>query len=474
MRFCNLVGFAAITLALSGCFDYDHYEVKLKPDGKALDRELTYRRERAQNGNVSVIPASTAVLAAIEKAYDHAPADVQPQSHRFNGRFTDQMPQDIGGSGTHFVIESPLGEICAYMERFRGNDDLVGQLEVMKKAANQATDLLMGWFESQMRDDMSWPNVRKFLDGEFRKDLHNLLLYIWLGRANASADDRSEEKPLRIEFPEEYWPTAARLAQYLIEHGYFDPKEAMDFLKESVEAVQRLKAAQEIDEVQARCLHRYWQMILAKKSGLNSEQIATSLAFLLDVKAVEESFGQFMKNSPEYGELKQIAKTNHEASPEPDDLIGEILFRSLIRASLEHADTLDLGLATSDEPLATNGTWNETAKHVVWRRSINAGNGLPTLCYAAWCEPNVVAQEKHFGRVVLRGDQLAEYVALYSMLDSKSQSELDQFVQSLDPADDKSKVYAYAYKLRKGNPLLRQLGSILASAIEKHQPAEAQ
>jgi hypothetical protein len=218
MRFCNLVGFAVLALTLSGCFDYDHYDVELKPDGKTLDRELTYRRERAQNGSVSVIPASTAVLAAIERAYDQSPADAQPQNYRFKSRFTDQMPQDIGGSGNYFIVESPLGDICAYAERFRGNDDLVGQLEVVAKAANRLVDLLLGWLESQMHDDANWPKIRDFLDGRFRRDLHNIALYLWLGRSNLFEDERSEEKPFRIELPKEFVPTVARLAQYLIEH----------------------------------------------------------------------------------------------------------------------------------------------------------------------------------------------------------------------------------------------------------------
>jgi hypothetical protein len=237
-----------------------------------------------------------------------------------------------------------------------------------------------------------------------------------------------------------------------------------------------MNSIQEINEVQAKSFASYAHKILAKKCDLKAAQVSKSLAFLMDVKQVEDSFGELLKKSPEYDDMSQAAKTNKQTLPEPhkvlDDIIASIVSGGFDASWRLHPDALDLRLATSDEPLATNGEWDNEAKRVIWRRSINAGDGLPTLCYAAWCEPDVAAQEKYFGRVVLRGDQLAEYVGLYSMLDAKAQSELDQFIASLDPSDDKSKVYAYAYKLRNGNPLLRKIGSILASAIEKNQPGD--
>jgi hypothetical protein len=416
-----------------------------------------------------VVPFSTTVLAAIERAYDEKPTQDGPQRYRFTGRFADHTPKDIGGSGSYIVIESPLGDICAYVERFRGNDDLVGQLATVARAANRLTDLLLGWFESQMHDDTSWPKLRAFLDVEFRRDLHNLALYVWLGQTNASNGERYEETPAGDGgWPEEVRPTLARLAQYLIEHGYLDPHEAMDFARQLAAATEGIDTVQAINAVEGPLVASYVQKVLARKCELEPAQGATSLAFLLDVAKVAESFSSFVKQTPEFEELRRTRIAKQQTPPDADEVMANIIIEDVLHFHLfEHADELDLSLAISEKPLATNGEWDEAAERVMWRRSINADGGLPTLCFAAWCEPRIASQEKHFGRVILHGNALAEYVALYSMLDAEARTELALFIEALDHADDKSRIHAYAYKLRKGNPLLRKIGTVLAGAIEQ-------
>ena len=73
---------------------------------------------------------------------------------------------------------------------------------------------------------------------------------------------------------------------------------------------------------------------------------------------------------------------------------------------------------------------------MVWLNEIAGDMKLPTFFYASWSEPNVEFQQKHFGRVVLSDENLAEYCVWRENLNEKHSKEWDSFILSLNPGED--------------------------------------
>ncbi|MGH7140331.1 MAG: hypothetical protein ACREHD_31735, partial [Pirellulales bacterium] len=327
MRFWMLIGLATIAAALSGC-EWEHYQLELRPDGKGMERTLTVWRERSRSGVVSVVPFPASALEELEKVYGEKPTQEQSQRHHFQGRFNVRMPRDVGGGGTHVVFESPLGGVHAYVERFRGNDDLAGQLQRLEKAANRLTGLLLGWFESQMREDANWPKVRTFLDGEFRRDAHNLALYVWLARTTGRSVEPSTRTTDDEEISRLYGSAMARLVQYLIDHGYFDPEEALGIARD-LSWQQDEKPRDRLQQLVAR-----GQKLLAKKCGLEPTQGAASFAFLSDLDGAAESFAGYVKQTQDYEDLRRTRTAEHQNPPEAREVLADIIISDLLHFDL--------------------------------------------------------------------------------------------------------------------------------------------
>ena len=98
------------------------------------------------------------------------------------------------------------------------------------------------------------------------------------------------------------------------------------------------------------------------------------------------------------------------------------------------ADKVEVRLACSSRPHETNGQWDESvASESLGSPTFGQGIWLPTLCFAAWSEPNAAAQREHFGGVVLAGESLRDYVFWYAGLSTEEAKEWDAFVESLRP-----------------------------------------
>jgi hypothetical protein len=76
------------------------------------------------------------------------------------------------------------------------------------RAADQLTDLLIGWAKGQFGREHNWKKLREFLDEDFRKDLKNASLYYWTAK---TAD------LFNTNAPEEF---VARFSLYLMERDY--------------------------------------------------------------------------------------------------------------------------------------------------------------------------------------------------------------------------------------------------------------
>jgi hypothetical protein len=93
-------------------------------------------------------------------------------------------------------------------------------------------------------------------------------------------------------------------------------------------------------------------------------------------------------------------------------------------------------LSLPSSPVHSNGRWDEALKQVVWENDIedrtNASH-FPFFCYASWAQADQEYQKKHFGRVVLTGDELTQYCLWRSSQDKPEGGEWDAFVASLEP-----------------------------------------
>jgi hypothetical protein len=58
-------------------------------------------------------------------------------------------------------------------------------------------------------------------------------------------------------------------------------------------------------------------------------------------------------------------------------------------------------------------------------------HSAPTFVYAAWSTPDRKAQTKHFGRVMLQGQNLRSYVTWYNGLSPKETDEWDRLIAGL-------------------------------------------
>ena len=195
-----------LVVFLAGC-PHDCYEVEVRPAGRTFHRKLTCWHASGQNDK-DVQPLSAEQLAQIGRLYPKQAAPDDAKKQVFSGQFSDQTPADVGGAGYYTHFTSPLGSASCYVERFRGNDDLESQLSQHRQAADQLADLVVGWLTAEVGRDPNFPRLKKFLDEDLRRDLKNLGLYEFTGRATDRVPEGAQR---RIPRPRRALPLRTRI-----------------------------------------------------------------------------------------------------------------------------------------------------------------------------------------------------------------------------------------------------------------------
>jgi len=445
-RLVSFIGLGILSVVSAGCQDHNHYEIELTPDGPALNRQLTCWRERHEKKETILLSFFEKELGALETVYGKPSEQPEPSHHRFSGRFEGKTPADVGGSGSYTLFPTAMGSTAAYVERFRGNDDMAGQLDDRRKAIDRLADLVVGWFESQMAKDKNWAQVRKFLDGEFRKDLHNLDVYLWTANATTAANTRitDETDDPFIKTGSEF---VFRAGQYLVDRGYFEPAEVFDIAR----LIPDLSNG---DGDGQRLLVLVHKLLVKKVTGrADDKSMAASLRFLTDVKRAGASWDKFLRKSPEFVKQQREFESNKKQNPEirpPDgnSVVEEILVERIVSVEsfISHPDEVGVTLFTFQKPFSTNGEWETGGNHITWSLSVDSGHSLPTVCYAAWSIPDEEYQTQHFGKVVLTGEDLSDYVTWYLLLEADDAAEWNRFVAELGPgAELKPKLEAFVF-----------------------------
>ncbi|MFO0948520.1 MAG: hypothetical protein U1D30_21790 [Planctomycetota bacterium] len=396
----------------SGCKTY-HYRIELRPDNDAMNRKLTcwlVETVNGKDGRLLEFPANE--LTKIASVYDSKPDENRVKKHEFHGRFAGKMPVDIQNHGNFARWTSPFGTASLYLERFGGNDDLVGQIEERRKACDRLVDLVIEWLEGELGKEPNWRVVRHWLDVDVRRDLANISFTILTASSTAS----SSESDAKLE------DVAIRCLQYLVEREYLTPKDLP-----ALTALDGSMIAQEFDRR------------IGRKLGLADEAPRPrSMDFLRDANALSASLDGYLGARPEFARLKEEWKKKYGsgAEPQPIDVLFEYAKVGLFDFPLFGDTTeLDVTLAIGMEPVFTNGKWEEESKQVRWKIDMNGKQGLPTQLHAQWAEPNETEQIKHFGVPVFTQQELFDYVLWYNSLGKLEKSEWDAFVNSLHPDD---------------------------------------
>jgi hypothetical protein len=457
-----LASFLAMLCALlTGC-PHNDYTVELKPKTNGVERTLTFYR--VDGGNSNGIPNNQTFpsneLAAITRVYPSGAVKQEGQRYLAKGVFAGQLPNDVGGGGSYTYLVTSLGDAGFYLERFRGNDDLAGKTARRFHAADQITDLVIGWTQTEFGRERGYKKLRKFLDEDFRNDLKNAGLYFWTGEVSALTDTNT---------PEEF---AARFGQYLFERGYLKLSDAP--------ALYSIIT----DGGDGSALLRLVQRLAAEKMGvLASEPLPKSFAVLNDSAALEKSWEDYLGRSDLYRakvkEWERKKKTDPKLEPPKPQNATDDLFVEYFGGSGGETDHLTVKLALDHAPNHTNGKWQDG--QVVWEASLEADRALPAFCYANWTEPDARFQKNHFGLVILDGDALTQYCLWQCGLGGQQAQEWESFLAGLQPGPElKQKLEAFQFTSQPASATVKDKQSpldigrkLLIDALEKKTDTSA-
>jgi hypothetical protein len=460
-----LAATAVVLVAAAGC-EEKIYEVELQPRGDKIERRLTLtRRDQRNNSKKSLVQDDQPELKRIAQAYQSETPSLPRPKAVFSGTFGGVLPRDVGGDGHYVHWESPLGRVSIYVERFRGNDDIYSSLEARRKAVDSIVDLLVDWFESELRTEPDWPPLRAFLDKQFRTDLQNLSLLVW--STNVREIYESTDALAEIAF---------RAAQYCVERKYATYEEVPVLLREIEDASSRKNSA--------ALFTRIRRLLVLHAYGASAAHAKLSLGFLADAKTAYASWQRhfvhtryFQQHKAEVaaevrqqlglkaadaanefqrgkgGTRKTDTGQDGTLKPKAVDLsrweqaVAEAEFARLFFMQafpityhfLSDKSRVRLRLQAPRKPFWSNGSWNAKESRVEWSPLIaelpkpehEQRWDWPTLCFAAWDEPNQDGQKPIFGSVGLTGGELLKYCLWYQGLSELEKKEWDAFLPTV-------------------------------------------
>ena len=420
MKTQTLFCLAALTVLVTGC-PHNDYTVELTPHKKVIERKVVFYRADGTDTNgvpkYESFPSNE--LASITALYPSGKVTREGDCHFARGEFSGALPEDVGGAGSYNQITTSLGAAAFYLERFRGNDDLAARTKAQLAAADQLTDLLLGWCRAEFGHEPGWKNLHSFLDGDFRRDLKNLSLYSWAGEISSSCQHAANEEFI------------VRFGQYVHERGYLKIEDAASLV--------RIYSGR--NDSRALLLI---QKFLAEKLGVpTAGPMPKSLALLADSAAMEQSWKKYLAGTQLYqARLRQWQKEKKTqpdlSKPEPSEAVNDLLGTLLAFGSSGEDDHLTVRLALAAAPDHTNGKWDEARHQVVWESALESAQPakrLPVFCYANWSRPDAEFQQEHFGRVILGGDELLKYCLWRGGLEEANAGEWDKWLATLRPGD---------------------------------------
>ena len=419
--------FGSLVIVAIGC-ERAQYKITLEPTDQGLKRSLAFDSPvQDDNGNPGYSDDEVELLEKIAMAYGiDAKNENGDVTNRFSGVFPNRMPQDIGGRGEYRRWKNTLGSASVYAERLGGSDDLVASLQWWTKNADTLVDHVDAWLAAELKDEDGYDDLHEFVTNDFRRDIQNLALYTWTLRFNKASEANESA----------FFERAMRAAQYFCERGYFE--------LEQVPEIARAIGENDATEHPQRLL-QIVQRFIATKMGVKRDQpIPKSLNFIAHQKSLQKSGNDYLQSTDEYKRLLRKWENSNRAKPKPSpsDAVNEIFPGYSI--NLFGGKNIGLKLKSVDEPIATNGKWDEESEALTWRDSVAVQNptdqSYPMFAYAIWANPNEPSQTKHFGRIVLTAEGLLQYSVWYAGLDDKEIDQWDSFLETITAGTPQSDV----------------------------------
>ncbi|MFO1488197.1 MAG: hypothetical protein U1F65_06955 [Verrucomicrobiota bacterium] len=433
MKLPSLLCLGALALLVTGC-PHNDYTVELTPRQQAIERKLVFFRADGMNTNgmpnYQSFPSNE--LASISALYQNQ-VTKDGKRHLAHGEFTENLPADIGGKGSYHWFSNSLGSAGIYAERFRGNDDLAARTQERLAAADQLADLILGWSRAEFGREPHYKELRQFLDTHVRRDLKNLALHLLAGEAASSVKPDSTKDFL------------LRFAQYLHERGYW-----------------RVEDAPLLARIQSGG-HDGDMLLLIKRVFAEKLGAAPSLAIFDDTATTEASWKKHLAGTDAYRtrfrQWQKAKKTDPElAQPEPAAVANDLMAVLVDSGSSGEDDQLTVRLHLAGAPDHTNGKWEETRQQVVWESPLEpnpSARRLPVFCYASWTQPSRTFQESHFGRVILRGDDLLKYCLWQKGLQPADAAEWERHLGGLKPGQALTNRFEFSTEADFGRDLIR-------------------
>lgn len=455
MKLFSLVCLAALAALVAGC-PHNDYTVELTPREKVVERQLVFYRADGTdtNGAPKYVPFPSNELAAITALYPADHLTQEGERHFAKGDFSNAMPGDVGGAGSYRQLATSLGTAGFYVERFRGSDDLAARANAQLAAADQLTDLVIGWSRAEFGREPGYKKLRRFLDGDFRRDLKNLSLYSWAGEISSAYGKGANEEFI------------VRFGQYLHERGYLR-------IEDAASLVQVYAGG---DDARGLLLV---QKFLAEKLGVPpAGPMPKSLALLADPAAADQSWKKYLTGTELYqARLRQWKKDKKLQpdleKPEPAEPVGELASTLPAFGSTGEEDHLTVRLTLTAAPDHTNGKWDATRSQMVWESGLESREPaarLPVFCFANWTQPDEGFQREHFGRVALNGDELLKYCLWRGGLHVALADEWEKLLTSCRPGGElTNRLAAFEFSV-PGNTNAAALGKKLLHAALENIP----
>ncbi|MEZ6088474.1 MAG: hypothetical protein R3C05_10700 [Pirellulaceae bacterium] len=431
-----------------GCIE-SVYELELTPHGETMDRKLTVWRQRSENQSDNT-PIPDAEIQRLSQIYKEQSFDNESRKWTFQDRFQGSMPADFDDAGGFHRFASPVGSLFVYRERFRGDDALTASLAQRQAKVDRLVDLLLRFVQEHVELEGVRDKLTAFIDSQFRSDLKNLNLHIWV----YSADPKTSEQPRMHDL-------IARAVQFLIERDYFQVRDLPTIMR-SLSSPQPQLVVDLIEQV-----------LIRKVRFPDDVDLTEALAWMKDIEAMNASLRRMLRETEEYQQILEDWReknpgiaNNVSSHPDPTNVVGQLVFGAVLPNFGDSTSTIKVQLNLRQSPVATNGDWDASKQVVAWDQQL--GNAvLPTFAYALWSEPDTKFQQATWGHTLLTDKPLAEYVIWYAALTESEKQHWDAFLNS-----ERQTLEKFAGDLRKfsfdgNNQLADKPRSLLLNAIEK-------
>lgn len=407
-----------VSLLLLGACKSTHYELELRPQQDKLQRQLTTWVEDDEEDELGTLDEET--ITRIAAAYQSdVPEDLKAKL-QFQALVGPGMPNDVGGIGWYNYWPSSLGDLYSYSEQLGGNENLSVGIDRGMLAIDRLLTIVSLWGKSEFGDARDLEQILAALNSEIRTDLRNIFLHLWLDEASPAGVFEDNE-------------LLVRLAQYLSNQGYFEPMDMPEFYR----------AVLASDDDDSELLLAFIARRFATRIGVApKDPLPPSVRALSeDWEHYADLFEHWLENSEESraAALEWAADDNGSIGLDED---GNVAFEDLLEAIYDiniyssGSASITVVLSLPQEPLETNGEYDEDIGTVTWSDRIDNRNDeaaeLPASFYAFWVEPATEFQEQHFGDVVIDGDGLAEYAMWENSLQSKQRKDMQRMLAKTD------------------------------------------